>query len=263
MRRSAYKADVTEGWTAEEITAMTLYAGKSSGVSNSTMDKFFQILALVINGERHPLDPKKFAKFPRSVQSAKSLLKIKREGFHKIVPICPSKRVRRRKGKEETINEVCGYALNEKSEFQPPVFACEMCDIEWEKDVVEGFCQDVMHQIDEGVTRWLLSRLVDGCEEINLSKAEFNAMDLLWLAIRVPGHENRKTRSLKYYKRFKAHELRSFLQHGVPFITRGILPDKPRKIYCLASSIAWTATKDSVSQDDVKKEHQLCDEFLK
>ena len=50
----------------------------------------------------------------------------------------------------------------------------------WEKFyMVDGFCQDVMHQIDEGVTKWLLSRLVDNCEEFTLSKAQFNETDSL------------------------------------------------------------------------------------
>ena len=135
--KTNYPVTIADGWTAEDITALTLFAGKSSGVSNSTLDKFFLILALVIDGERLLSDQKKNVKFPKSVQSAKSLLKIKKEGFHKIVSICPSKRVKRTKGKEETMNEVCGYTLREVPEANPPLYACDMCDIEWEKAIVE------------------------------------------------------------------------------------------------------------------------------
>ena len=50
----------------------------------------------------------------------------------------------------------------------------------WEKfDMVDGFCQDVMHQIDEGVTRWLLGRLVESCDEISLTRAQFHSIDIL------------------------------------------------------------------------------------
>ena len=133
----------------------------------------------------------------------------------------------------------------------------------WDKfDMVTGFCLDVMHQMDEGVSRFFIKEIVEGSSAVTLTKAQFKEIDRKWLAIRVPGHENRTLRSLRFFKQMKAHELRFFLQHGAPYVTKDIVPKKFHRILCLASVVAWTSTKDSVSVADIKNVEKWCTKFL-
>ena len=133
----------------------------------------------------------------------------------------------------------------------------------WQKfDMVEGFAQDVMHQMDEGLAKSFLKAIVDNDGVMGLKKAQVNEIDRRWIAIIVPGHDNRKLRSIRTYKQWKAHELRFFLQHGGPFVTKGVVPKHFHKILCLASSIAWTCTKDAVSSSDISTVEEWSRVFL-
>ena len=133
----------------------------------------------------------------------------------------------------------------------------------WRKyDMVEGFAQDVMHQMDEGLSKSFLKAIVEGSDVIKLSKAQVKDIDRRWLLITVPGHDNRKLRSVTTFKQWKAHELRFFLLHGGPFVTKSIVPDAFHNILCLASSIAWTCTKDSVTRADIADVEKWCGKFL-
>ncbi|GAV07038.1 hypothetical protein RvY_16926 [Ramazzottius varieornatus] len=129
-------------------------------------------------------------------------------------------------------------------------------------NMVEGFAQDVMHQMDEGLSKFFLKAIVEGTDAMKLTKNQINEIDRRWLSITVPGHDNRKLRSIRTYKQWKAHELRFFLQHGDPFVTRGIVPKAFHNILRLASSIAWSCTQDSVTRDDVTKIERLSSDFL-
>ncbi|GAU89821.1 hypothetical protein RvY_02325 [Ramazzottius varieornatus] len=87
----------------------------------------------------------------------------------------------------------------------------------WEKfDVVEGFAQDVMHQMDEGLSKGFLKAVVEGSSVMKLSKNQMNEIDRRWLSITVPGHDDRKLRSIRTYKQWKAHEL--------PFSSNMVVP---------------------------------------
>ena len=93
--------------------------------------------------------------------------------------------------------------------------------LKWKKfDMATGFCLDVMHQMDEGVSRYFLYLLVDADSPIHLTAPQVTEIDNRWLSIRPPGNENRKMRSIREFKNFKAHELRFFLQYGLPYITQ-------------------------------------------
>ena len=117
-------------------------------------------------------------------------------------------------------------------------------------DMVKGFSIDIMHALDEGVSKMMLAHLIDPVVSVlNVSKSQRSKMDKLWLQMRVPGQENRKPRSLKQYKQFKAHEIRMFVVHAAPVVTKGILEKKFYKLYCLLSSITWTCGLDTVSEE--------------
>ncbi|GAU87279.1 hypothetical protein RvY_00158 [Ramazzottius varieornatus] len=307
-------------WTILDVCAMMLYTAKSNGVTNATLDNFLKVVALVINGKRNVEDDRARSKFPASVRSVKTALKISHEEQQKVIHICPTKRLIRKKGEDIPTTEICGYTLHphynparktsatsataecidhvmcyrykkdpilkshEKiaalSERWHTLTPAEQKKIHedrtvggfkrpslvrhWEKfDVVEGFAQDVMHQMDEGLSKGFLKAVVEGSSVMKLSKNQVNEIDRRWLSITVPGHDNRKLRSIRTYKQWKAHELRFFLQHGGPFVTNGLVPDAFYKILCLASSIAWTCTRDSVTVHDVKTVEKACTTFLK
>ena len=118
-------------------------------------------------------------------------------------------------------------------------------------DMVFGFCQDLMHQLDEGVVRWFVRQIISKESLLKLSRLSKNAVDQRWLNIIVPGHESRKLRSLRNVATMKAHELRFFIQHAAPFITKGLVPNEFHELICLVSRIAWLATQDVISLFDV------------
>jgi hypothetical protein len=129
-------------------------------------------------------------------------------------------------------------------------------------DMVRGFCLDVMHQLDEGVARYILHLLIEKDSPLGLNAIQVSKIDSLWRSIVTPGHENRKLRSIREYKAFKAHELRFFVQHGLPYITTGIVPKNAYKVFCLASCIAWTCTKDEITPTDVENLKDWCRRFM-
>ncbi|GAV06911.1 hypothetical protein RvY_16820 [Ramazzottius varieornatus] len=130
-------------------------------------------------------------------------------------------------------------------------------------DAVNAFFIDVMHMFDEGLSRWFLRQIVEGGEVLNLTKSEIKKMDILWLSIAVPGHESRKIRSIAQYKKMKAHELRFFIQHGAPHVTKDIVPEDFHTILCLTSRIAWLSTQDSISQKDISIVDRLSNVLLR
>ena len=121
-------------------------------------------------------------------------------------------------------------------------------------DMVKGFCLDIMHALDEGVSRLMLSHLIDSEVSIlHSTKAQRLQMDNTWLAMRVPGHENRRPRSLFQYKQFKAQEIRMFTIHAIPVITKDVLSGDLYKLYCLLSNIAWYCSADRVDDEQASK----------
>ena len=130
-------------------------------------------------------------------------------------------------------------------------------------DMVFGFCQDVMHQLDEGVVRWFVRQIVSKDSLLNLPRLSRNGIEKRWLNVTVPGHENRKLRSLTNIATMKAHELRFFIQHCGPFVTKGLVPDEFHELICLVSRIAWLATQDMISLEDVTEIEKKGIRFLK
>ncbi|OWA54227.1 hypothetical protein BV898_18638 [Hypsibius exemplaris] len=124
-----------------------------------------------------------------------------------------------------------------------------------------GFCIDCMHAVDEGVAKFLLEMLVEKDSILNTWR-ELAKMDRLYLQIAVTGNSNRNVRSLRHYKYFKAHELRFFLQHAAPYVTKDFVPKKFYKTICLASRLAFQCTKDNISAADVLELKSLCDRFM-
>ena len=129
--------------------------------------------------------------------------------------------------------------------------------------MVEGLCLDVMHALDEGVSRYFLQMLVEGCEKFALLPAQLSAMDALWKAVVPSSLENRRTRSIRDYKMFKAHELRLFLQIGLPFVTKAFVSKEIYRVFCTASRIAWLCTSDSIAPGDVVALEELCSNFMR
>ena len=109
---------------------------------------------------------------------------------------------------------------------------------------------DVMHMFDEGVARYILEQLVERYG-LCYSAAKLQKIEKKWLSIQVTGHNNRALRALTTYKKWKAHELRFFVQHGLPYVTKGIIETKFYEVFCLASRIAYWCTKDGISNDDI------------
>ncbi|GAU89197.1 hypothetical protein RvY_01776 [Ramazzottius varieornatus] len=127
----------------------------------------------------------------------------------------------------------------------------------------DGCCERLFHRRHvQGLSRWFLRQIVEGGEVLNLTKSEIKQIDTLWLTIAVPGHESRKTRSIAQYKNMKAHELRFFIQHGAPYVTKDIVPEDFHTILCLASRIAWLSTQDSISEKDISIVDRLSNMFL-
>ncbi|GAU87247.1 hypothetical protein RvY_00128-2 [Ramazzottius varieornatus] len=128
--------------------------------------------------------------------------------------------------------------------------------------MVDAFAIDVMHMMDEGVARWFLSQIVEGRGRLRLTAAEIKEIDRRWIHIIVPGHESRSTRSISHFK-MQAHELRFFLQHGAPYTTKDIVPEKFHSILYHASSIAWLATRDVITEVDLSRIERHSDLFLR
>ncbi|OQV24169.1 hypothetical protein BV898_02119 [Hypsibius exemplaris] len=142
--------------------------------------------------------------------------------------------------------------------------------IDWTKfDIIKGFSIDVMHQLDEGVARFLLEFLMDCTSVLYENKTQRESlaiqaeMNRLWMSIRVTGNNNREVRPLTTYKTWKAHEYRFFIQHGAPFVLKGAIEEKFYKVYCLTSRIAYNCTKDSISSADVAVLRTLCERFMR
>jgi len=87
-------------------------------------------------------------------------------------------------------------------------------------------------------------------------------MDRIWMGVVVPGNNNREVRSLKEWKQYKAHELRLFMQHGAPVVTKDFVAKKYYKTICLASRIAYSCTKDSIAPADIQDLKDLCQRFM-
>ncbi|XP_055356746.1 uncharacterized protein LOC129601863 [Paramacrobiotus metropolitanus] len=131
-----------------------------------------------------------------------------------------------------------------------------------EFDLVEGFVLDVMHQFDEGVTKYLLSLLCELDSVLALTKAQKNEINRRWMRIIIPAHHNRPPRDIGEYKRMKAHELRFFMQHAAPFVLKDVLPSSVYEVFCHASRIIWLCTKEAISPTDVAELRDHCNQFL-
>lgn len=135
--------------------------------------------------------------------------------------------------------------------------------MKWEKfDMAESFCLDVMHQMDEGVVRYIVQLIVELDPLFRLTTADISEIDRRWINIQPPGNENRNPRSIREYKSWKAHELRFFLHHGLPYVTEGILPDKFCDIFCLASNIGRTSTQDEITEAELEGLKDACRRFM-
>ncbi len=126
----------------------------------------------------------------------------------------------------------------------------------------QGFALDVMHQFDEGVAKFLLEQLLDKENSVLEAWRNVAKMDRLYRGIVVPGHHNRNVRSLRQWKMFKAHELRFVVQHALPLLAKDFVDRNVYRVYCLASRIAFTCTKDVISTDDIDELKLLCDRFM-
>ncbi|OQV14460.1 hypothetical protein BV898_11302 [Hypsibius exemplaris] len=142
--------------------------------------------------------------------------------------------------------------------------------MDWNKfDIISGFCIDIMHQFDEGVAKFLLEFLMDCTSILNEGKSIREAlavqaqMNRIWMSIRVTGNNNREVRPLNTYRSWKAHEYRFFIQHGAPFVLKGLIDENFYKVYCLTSRIAYNCTKDSINSADVTALRKLCDRFMR
>ena len=133
-----------------------LYTAKSNGVTNSTLDKFLKIMALVLNGKRKLSDAQSQRKFPASVRSVKRLLGISNHEHQKVVYICPTMRTVRKKGEDVVTNEICGFTLRDSDIPDRRTHTCDMCDAEWEHKIVE---KDGNHFVVVQL-HWLLSNIL-------------------------------------------------------------------------------------------------------
>ncbi|XP_055356187.1 uncharacterized protein LOC129601417 isoform X1 [Paramacrobiotus metropolitanus] len=130
-------------------------------------------------------------------------------------------------------------------------------------DLVEGFVLDIMHQFDEGVTKYLLGQLCEHDSVLRLPKSKIQQINEQWLSVVIPGHHNRPPRDILEYKRMKAHELRFFMQHAAPFVLKNILPENVYKVFCHASRVIWLCTKESITTTDINELQTQCHDFLK
>ncbi|OWA54058.1 hypothetical protein BV898_18480 [Hypsibius exemplaris] len=136
--------------------------------------------------------------------------------------------------------------------------------MKWEKfDVVEGFCLDIMHGIDEGVSKYFLCLLVDPDSTIfKLTARQHGEIEALWQSIIPSGNENRRPRPLREYKNYKAHELRFFLLYGLPYITRNVVTKDAYKVFCIASNIGYICTLDELAPIHLDILEELCPQFM-
>ena len=100
--------------------------------------------------------------------------------------------------------------------YQTGGFKRESLCLQWEKfDTVTGFCLDIMHQSDEGLSMYFIEQLMDRTVSLlGLSDQQRTELNQRWLQITAPGQNDRQPRSLFEFKRYKAHELRFFLHFG-------------------------------------------------
>ena len=144
------------GWTMFDICAMLLYTAKSNGVSNSTLDKFLKVIALVVNRKRCVNDCQKVKKFPANPRAVQRFLKISREENHKIVFICPAQRTVRKKNEDVPVSEICGYTLRLLEGAGPNTYISDLCEAEWDNKLVE---KDGNHFAASSI-HWLLCNIL-------------------------------------------------------------------------------------------------------
>ena len=125
------------GWTAQQICTLIMYTAKSSGIANSTVDKFMKIFALVVDTTRLATDDERLRKFPRSFRSLGNFLGLKPPCQQNVVYICPAKKISLKKGQKEVSLEICGFTLTRKNDGPHRTYVCEACDTEWDKQHVE------------------------------------------------------------------------------------------------------------------------------
>lgn len=109
-------------------------------------------------------------------------------------------------------------------------------------DLIHGFCIDYLHCILLGVMKTLLNLWLDSKHsrtpfyiKKNLKKLLINRI----LSIKPLRLANRKPRSLKYMKYFKAHEFRDLLLFYLPVCLQGILPSSYLNHFRLLSSAVY------------------------
>ena len=134
-----------------------LYTAKSNGITNSTLDKFLKVVALVVNGKRNTEDCRNQKKFPASVRSVKRLLKMSHEDKQKVIYICPTQRTVRKKGDDVPTAEICGFTLRQHENPARKTHICDMCDAEWDHKIVD---KDGNHFVVANL-HWILSDILD------------------------------------------------------------------------------------------------------
>ncbi|GAU89584.1 hypothetical protein RvY_02119 [Ramazzottius varieornatus] len=134
----------------------------------------------------------------------------------------------------------------------------------WDKfDRVLAFLLDIMHQLDEGVVRWIITQIITVDGNSGITKAQLNAIERLWMSVALPGHQNRSVRSLDDYKSWKAHELKFFIQHAAPFVLKGNCSEGFYFLVCLLSRIGWLATHDEIDHESLKEIESRCTRYVK
>ncbi|OQV14461.1 hypothetical protein BV898_11303 [Hypsibius exemplaris] len=121
------------GWKVTEVGALILYTAKKAGVADTTLGKFLQIIALMVNTPRHPLDQRPV---PNTVHKLKSLLRINPKSHQELVYICPNRPpAPRRAGTLNKAEDRCGYRM--RATANPVIFECPLCKISYDKKVLD------------------------------------------------------------------------------------------------------------------------------
>lgn len=103
-------------------------------------------------------------------------------------------------------------------------------------NIVDDIPVDPMHLVYLGVMRKMIHLwLVDGPLSVRMVSRTFNAIcdALVQLTDWIPREFSRKSRSLKFLKRFKATEFRQFLLYTGPVVLKGNMPDRLYKNFLL------------------------------
>jgi hypothetical protein len=111
-----------DGWKLADVLVLVLHIAKKSGISDLTLGKLLEIIAILVNVRRNISDTDTC---PNSVFRLKSFLGITPSEHHQVTYFCPNSAAKRVTGQIEKLEERCGFRL--RSSDKAGFWWCDLC----------------------------------------------------------------------------------------------------------------------------------------